>query len=83
MAGLLAKKRGVALEITTRKGHCQGNPHVAKLAKRCGAKLVLNTDTHTPENLLTMELIAETLIACGLPKTDYVIMQKNAKELIK
>jgi histidinol phosphatase-like PHP family hydrolase len=79
----LAKKSGIALEITTRKGHNQGNAHVAKLAKLFGTKLVLNTDTHTPENLLTMELITKTLAACGLPKTDYIAMQKNARELLK
>jgi len=78
----LAKKSGIRLEITTRKGHNRGNAHVASLAKRFGAKLVLNTDTHTPENLLTLQLISETLIASGLPKTDYLLMQRNAKELL-
>jgi putative hydrolase len=79
----LAKKSGVCLEITTRKGHNRGNTHVAKLAKQYGAKLVLNTDTHTPENLLTMQLVIETLVESGLQKTDYIVMQKNAKELLK
>jgi histidinol phosphatase-like PHP family hydrolase len=77
-----AKKQGVMLEITTRKGHCRGNAHVAKLARKYGAKLVLNTDTHTPDNLLKTELITETLLTSRLPKTYYNKMQKNAKELI-
>ncbi len=78
----LAKKLGVYLEITTRNGHNKGNPHVAKLAKKYGTKLVLNTDTHKPENLMTMELAYATLAACGMVKNDYETMQRNAKELL-
>lgn len=79
---LLAKKNGVCLEITTRAGHNQGNPHVAGVAKKAGAKLVLNTDTHLPENLLTRELLIKTLKAAGLNMNDYAVMQQNAKKII-
>jgi len=39
----LAKQRGIFLEISSRKGHCLSNGHVARLALEHGAKLVLNT----------------------------------------
>ncbi|MBF0494724.1 MAG: histidinol phosphate phosphatase domain-containing protein, partial [Candidatus Omnitrophica bacterium] len=45
----LAKVRGVHLEITTRRGHNLGNKHVFTLASTMGAKMVLDTDSHTPE----------------------------------
>jgi putative hydrolase len=49
----LAKKLGVCLEITTRKSHSYTNKHVYKLASSIGARLVLNTDSHSPENLIS------------------------------
>ena len=50
----LAKKKGVYLEITTRRGHSKTNGHVFKMAQKYGAKLVLDTDSHTPENIITV-----------------------------
>jgi histidinol phosphatase-like PHP family hydrolase len=79
----LAKINNVCLEITTRNGHNKGNPHVARLAKKIGAKLVLNTDTHLPENLLTHQILMKTLKASGLNMKDFDIMQKNAKKIIR
>jgi histidinol phosphatase-like PHP family hydrolase len=78
----LAKKKNVCLEITTRKGHNKTNRHVAALAKKCGTKLVLNTDTHYPENLLTLKKLKETLKMSGLKEIDYKTMQANAQKLI-
>ncbi len=50
---LLAKKRGIFLEITTRHGHCTTNAHVIKKALKYGAKLILNTDSHAPEDIIS------------------------------
>jgi len=77
-----AAKNGVKIEITTRNGHNATNKEVASVALAAGAKLVLNTDTHTPENLLTKEMLAKTLLSSGLPENYYEIMQKNAQEVI-
>jgi len=40
----MAAEKGILLEITARKGHSLTNGHVAKLAKKHGAALVLNTE---------------------------------------
>jgi len=48
----LAKENGVCIEITTRKAHLQTNRHVRDIARKTGFRLVLNTDTHTPEDLI-------------------------------
>jgi putative hydrolase len=53
----LAFDRGVSLEITLRGGHGITNKHVFEMARRTGAKMVLNTDAHLPEDLLTEEKI--------------------------
>ncbi len=78
----LAKKLGVCLEITTRRGHNKTNRHVAVTAKKAGAKLVLNTDSHEPEDLMSGEKIKKTLAAAGLTRRDFIKMQENARCLI-
>ena len=46
---LRAKEKNVLLEITVRKGHSLGNGHVARLAKKIGARLVLEHRHPHPE----------------------------------
>ncbi|OGS44502.1 MAG: PHP domain-containing protein [Elusimicrobia bacterium RIFOXYD2_FULL_34_15] len=79
----LAIKNNVLLEITTRNGHKKGNPHVAKLAKKYGAKLIINTDTHQPENLLNKTKIKNILKETHLNSDDFKEIQKNAYKLVK
>lgn len=49
----LAKKKGIFLEITSRKGHRDTNNYVVETALKWQAKLILNTDSHTPEDIIT------------------------------
>jgi|SRR3989339_121461 len=79
----LAAKKKVLLEITTRNGHKNGNSHVAKLAKKYGAKLIMNTDTHAPENLLNKNLIKKILKESNLNHNDFIKIQNNAYRLIR
>jgi len=62
----LARERGVYLEISARKGHSLSNGHVVKTALRVGAQLVLDTDTHTPENLITRGMAERIAQGAGL-----------------
>jgi putative hydrolase len=62
----LAASKGVYLEISARAGHCLGNGNVAKLALRHGANLVVNTDSHGPENLITREKANKIALGAGL-----------------
>lgn len=64
----LAQKNGVALEITCRKGHSLSNGHVAKTAMVTGAAMVINTDAHAPEDLVSRERAALILRAAGIPE---------------
>jgi histidinol phosphatase-like PHP family hydrolase len=79
----LAAKHHVCLEITTRNGHNATNRHVAQLGLKHKARLVLNTDTHAPENLLDAVKIKKTLLQSGLPKDYYTLMQDNARLLVR
>ncbi|MFC1549172.1 histidinol phosphate phosphatase domain-containing protein [Candidatus Omnitrophota bacterium] len=59
-AGLAAEK-GVCLEITCRNGHSKTNKHVFEAANKTGAKIIINTDSHSPEDILTVEKQKEVL----------------------
>ena len=71
------------MEITTRKGHSLTNGHVAKLAKAAGAKLVLNTDSHSPSDLVTDAEALRVALGAGLGEEDFTAMQQNAEALIR
>jgi len=80
---LLAKKNGVLLEISGRKGHSLANGHVGMLAQKHGAKLIFDTDSHSPSDLTDMEQARKIVSGAGLKPDMFDIMQQNAMELIK
>lgn len=80
---ILASQRGVALEITSRKGHCLSNGHVAKIAKDIGANLVINTDTHSPTDLISIDFARSVLAGAGLNSKDIDKILENSEEIVK
>lgn len=78
-----AKEKGVLLEISARKGHSLTNGHVAKLAKKIGAKLIFDTDSHSPSDLVSDSEALRITLGAGLTRADFREMQKNALELAK
>lgn len=79
----LAAEKGVHIEITSRAGHSISNGHVASLAKRAGARMLVNTDTHAPGDLISDERAERVALGAGLDKNDFRRMRENAKELVK
>ena len=77
----LAAKNGVYLEISSRKGHSLSNGHVARIAAQTGAKLVLDTDTHEPGDLITDEFAETVLMGAGLNRDLVASVFLNSKEL--
>ena len=71
---LLAKETGVTLEITSRKGHSLSNGYIAKEAVRFGIPICINTDAHSPSDLITREFAFKILLAAGIEENriDYV-----------
>ena len=80
---LLAKKNGIMLEITARKGHCLTNGHVAKMALKIGAGLVLNTDAHSPEDLITPDQARKIALGAGLDEDGFSRLKMNERELLE
>jgi histidinol phosphatase-like PHP family hydrolase len=62
----LAAERGVALELSARKGHCLTNGHVAQVARRAGAAVVFGSDAHAPGDLCSQALAGRVLLGAGL-----------------
>ncbi len=79
---ILAREKGILLEISARKGHSLSNGHVAMLAKKYGAKMVINTDTHAPSDLIDRETAMRVVCGAGLTGDDFEAMQKNASALL-
>ena len=79
----LASKKGVMLEITTRRGHCYTNGWVAQLAREYNAPLVLNTDTHLPEDLVDWGSAKKIAQGAGLFPEEIDQMLENSRSLVK
>lgn len=79
----LAAKKGVLIEISARKGHSLTNGHVAQLAKKFNAKLIIDTDAHSHSDLITDEYGKKIVKGSGLSEEDFFTMQRNAQELAK
>ena len=79
-----AKENGVFLEITSRYGHNSANGLVARLAKEVDAELILNTDTHSPSDLITDEYGLTVLKGSGLTEKESLkVMRKSPEKLIQ
>ena len=78
----VAKENGIALEISSRRGHCLGNGHVAKLAVDVGADLVINTDTHMPGDIISYEMAYKVGLGAGLQDKEIKKALKDNPERI-
>jgi histidinol phosphatase-like PHP family hydrolase len=80
----LAAKNGVFLELTSRQGHRDTNRHVAEAALKFNARLILNNDSHEPEDIITLEELINVGRKAGLaPKEIDKIYQDVAEFLSK
>jgi len=79
---VLARDKKVFLEITSRKGHSLTNGHVARMAQKWGASLVLNTDSHSPEDLISREKALKVALGAGLRPDDFERMLENSLQIL-
>lgn len=66
----LAKDNDVILEVTGRAGHNITNGHVVNMAREAGAMMVIDSDTHQPENLMSEEEAMIVALGAGLTKEE-------------
>jgi histidinol phosphatase-like PHP family hydrolase len=80
---LLAKDKGVTLEITSRRGHSLSNGYVAKEAMKFGVSLCINTDAHSPSDLITKEMAVRILHASGIEGNRIDLIFENSRTLVE
>jgi len=80
----LARDRGCLIEITSRKGHCLANGHVARLCAEEGVPMVVDTDAHAPSDLIDMPFARAVARAAGLTEEQvYAATVTNPEALLK
>lgn len=80
---LFAKDKGIALEITSRKGHSLANGYIAKEAIKFGVPMTINTDSHSPSDLMTKETARKILFAAGIDENRIEQIFENSKILVE
>lgn len=65
-----AAEHGVALEITSRGGHNRTNGHVVRVAREAGCRLVVDSDTHAPSDLMSKEARWAVALGAGLTEAE-------------
>ncbi|UCD55800.1 MAG: histidinol phosphate phosphatase domain-containing protein [Candidatus Omnitrophota bacterium] len=78
----LAKSKKVLLEITTKKNHSKTNRRLVKLALKHKAPLVLNTDTHAPEDLIDNNKRKKFLASLGVQSDDINKIIRNSYNIV-
>ena len=80
----MAAERGIFLEVSARKGHGFANGHVVRTAYAAGARIVLDSDAHEPDDLLTREFAMKVALGAGLDEREADQLLESAPlELLK
>ena len=78
-----AAENGVFLEVSARRGHGLANGHVAKVAQEAGARTVLDSDAHAPDDLLTREFAMTVALGAGLSEEEaHVLLETGPRDLL-
>lgn len=78
-----AIENDVCLEITARNGHNRTNGYVAKIGMELGATLVVDTDTHSPGNLITRDFARKVAMGSGLSESDAESVLNNSLRFLE
>ncbi|MCC6027157.1 MAG: histidinol phosphate phosphatase domain-containing protein [Archaeoglobus sp.] len=76
-----ARENGIYLEISARKGHCLTNGHIARISEEFSCDLVINTDMHSPSDIIENETAVRILKGAGVK--NYQSVLKNNERLFK
>ena len=79
----LAARRGVALEISGRKGHCFTNGYVLRIARLTGAKLVFDSDGHADGDLPDRRKAECIAFGAGMTTGEVDQLFINAEEIFR
>lgn len=79
----IAQENDVFIELSARRGHCITNSHVASECRNTGIKLLVNSDAHSEDDLLTTEQATKILNEAGIDiNQHHTILEQNPLLLI-
>lgn len=78
-----AAETGVFVEVTARGGHNVGNGRVVALARKHGARMILNSDSHAPRDLLTPDFARTVLLGAGLSDDEIAQIEAHGREMLE
>jgi putative hydrolase len=80
----LAAANGVFVEISARKGHAFANGYVANVGRAAGVRFLVNSDAHTPSDLLTVEFAHAVALGGGLSEAEAAVaLEENPRLLLE
>ncbi len=77
-----AARRGVFIEISSRGGHSLGNGHVVATGRRAGVKFLINSDSHAPRDLHTVEFARKVGLCAGLSEEELAVAMQDNPQLL-
>jgi len=79
----IAKENGTFLEISSRREHCLTNGHVALKAREYRVPLLVNSDAHSPEELLTPVAWRDLARGAGLDEESWRQIVRDSLRLVR
>ena len=80
----LAADNDIYIEITSRIGHSLSNGRVVKIGRSAGVKFLINSDSHSHEDLYKGDFQKGVAMGSGLSEEEYdIIINSNQKEFLK
>jgi histidinol phosphatase-like PHP family hydrolase len=78
-----AASNDIFLEITARNGHNMTNGHVARIAREAGAMTIVDTDAHSPDNLITGQRAREVALGAGLTAAEADATMESSRAFVQ
>ena len=80
----LAVKNDIYIEITSRTGHSLCNGRVVKVGREAGVKFLINSDSHSHNDLYRGDFKKEVALGSGLTEKEYLeIIDVNQEGFLK
>jgi putative hydrolase len=79
----LAARRDVFIEVSGRRGHSLSNGLVVRTCMEAGAHLIVDSDGHGPDDLLTEDRARRIALGAGIPESSLAqVLQDNPRRLL-
>jgi len=78
---IIACEKNVKIEVSARKGHSLSNGHIVKLWYKYKFPLILNSDAHSPDDLITDGFAEKILLSAGVEKKDIEKIFSTSRKL--